>query len=74
MTYCESTQQKLAIQPLSPDEQEHLNDCTVCQARLRAEQSLSGALVEGPTYDDPQPGIWKYYQWHPGYNISPVQS
>ena len=55
MTYCESTQQKLAIQPLSPDEQRHLNDCPMCQARLRAEQSLSRALAEGPTYDDPQP-------------------
>jgi hypothetical protein len=53
MTNCRQTQQEMIGPVLSLEALQHLENCDVCRARLCAEQSLSAALAETPSYEAP---------------------
>lgn len=57
MMDCRQTQQEMIGPVLSLEALQHLETCTACRARLCAEQSLTAALAQTPSYDAPVPAV-----------------
>lgn len=57
MSDCRQTQQEMIGPVLSLEALQHLQSCAACRARLCAEQSLTAALAETPSYDGPAPAV-----------------
>jgi hypothetical protein len=57
MIDCRQTQQEMIGPVLSLEALQHLQSCPGCRARLCAEQSLSAALADTPSYDAPASAV-----------------
>lgn len=57
MTDCRQTQLEMIGPVLSLEALQHLESCDACRARLCAEQSLSAALANTPSYDAPAAAV-----------------
>jgi hypothetical protein len=54
---CRQVQLEMIGPVLSLEALQHLENCAACRARLCAEQSLSAALAETPSYAAPAPAV-----------------